>query len=197
MKLTAVVRMFALFLLAAGTLLIHAQDQRDTTKPSQDEARPEEAKPAQNDAKAPRQQEDAKPGKQQDEMKPRQDEAKPDASANRNDARPGQENKPAQDNMAHPAQDGRPAEQHAAGGRIPDDQFRAHFGREHTVVINHPTIVEGQPRFQYGGYWFAISDPWPAGWAYTDNCYIDYVDGEYFLFDLLHPGVRVAILVVT
>jgi hypothetical protein len=93
MKLTAVVRMFALFLLAAGTLLIHAQDQRDTTKPSQDEARPEEAKPAQNDAKAPRQQEDAKPGKQQDEMKPRQDEAKPDASANRNDARPGQENK--------------------------------------------------------------------------------------------------------
>ncbi|MFZ0813982.1 MAG: hypothetical protein WAM78_00615, partial [Candidatus Sulfotelmatobacter sp.] len=82
------------------------------------------------------------------------------------------------------------------GGHIPDDKFRASFGRQHTVVINRPVIVEGQPRFQYGGYWFNIVDAWPVGWAYTDQCYIDYVDGEYFLFDLLHPGARVAIVVV-
>ncbi|MGB6802082.1 MAG: hypothetical protein WBE31_07420, partial [Candidatus Sulfotelmatobacter sp.] len=79
---------------------------------------------------------------------------------------------------------------------IPDDKFRAHFGRQHTLVINKTTIVNGQPRFQYSGYWFTIVDPWPVGWAYTDQCYIDYIDGEYFLFDLLHPGVRVAITVV-
>jgi hypothetical protein len=41
-----------------------------------------------------------------------------------------------------------------------------------------------------------LVDAWPAGWAYTDDCYIDYIDGEYFLFDLLHPGVRIAVFVV-
>jgi hypothetical protein len=63
-------------------------------------------------------------------------------------------------------------------------------------VVNRVTVVEGQPRFQYSGYWFALVDAWPADWAYTDDCYIDYVDGEYFLFDLLHPGIRVAVFVV-
>ena len=57
-------------------------------------------------------------------------------------------------------------------------------------------VVEAQPRFQYGGYWFEIVDPWPVEWAYTDDVYIDYVDGDYLLFDLLHPGVRVAVFVV-
>jgi len=82
------------------------------------------------------------------------------------------------------------------GGRIPDDKFRAHFGREHTFHVGHPTMVAGQPRFQYGGYWFALVDPWPAGWSYDDNCYIDYVDDGYYLFDPLYPGVRIAIMVV-
>ena len=57
-------------------------------------------------------------------------------------------------------------------------------------------IVRGQPHFQYGGYNFELVDAWPADWAYTDDCYIDYIDGEYFLFDLLHPGVRIALFVV-
>ena len=63
-------------------------------------------------------------------------------------------------------------------------------------MINRPVIVENRPRFQYRGYWFEIVDPRPVGWAYTDDCYIDYIDGEYFLFDLLHPGVRIAVFVV-
>ena len=36
----------------------------------------------------------------------------------------------------------------------------------------------------------------PAEWTYDDDCYVDYVDGEYFLFDLRHPGVRIALMVV-
>ena len=134
----------------------------------------------QRDETTPRQQEDAKPQKQ--------DEAKP----SREDGKPGnQEAKPSKQ-----AEHAEQSAQHVQRGHIPDDKFRAHFGRQHTVVINRPVIVEGQPRFQYGGYWFNIIDAWPAGWAYTDQCYIDYIDGEYFLFDLLHPGVRVAIIVV-
>ena len=80
--------------------------------------------------------------------------------------------------------------------RIPEEHFRAHFGREHTFVVNRVTVVNGAPRFQNGGYWFVIADPWPAGWVYTDNCYIDFIDGEYYMFDLAHPGVRIAVNVV-
>ena len=82
------------------------------------------------------------------------------------------------------------------GGRIPDDKFRAQFGRQHTFKVSRTTTAQGQPGFQFGGYTFVIVDAWPAGWVDTDECYVDYVDGEYFLFDLLHPGVGVAIMVV-
>ena len=81
-------------------------------------------------------------------------------------------------------------------GRIPDDRFRANFGREHVFVINRPVIVEGHPRFQYGGYWFGFNQPWPTGWLYTDNVYVDYVDGGYYLYNPFHPGIRVVIVVI-
>jgi hypothetical protein len=80
--------------------------------------------------------------------------------------------------------------------RISDEHFRAHFGHEHHFAVRQVTVVEGRPHFQYGGYGFAIAEPWPARWAYTDDCYIDYVDGGYFLFNLRHPGVRVAVTVL-
>jgi hypothetical protein len=80
--------------------------------------------------------------------------------------------------------------------RIPDDKFRAHFGRAHSFRIGHPVIVEGSPRFQYGGYWFVIAQPWPAGWGYNDQVYVDYVDGGYFLFSPVHPGIQISINVV-
>src|SRR5580700_9289186 len=117
--------------------------------------------------------------------------------------KPAQEQKQAQQEEKKPQQE-KPAVQHeqpvqhASGysGRIPEDRFHANFGREHVFVINRPVIVEGQPRFQYGGYWFGFSQPWPVGWLYTDNVYVDYVDGGYFLFNPFHPGIRVVIIVI-
>lgn len=82
------------------------------------------------------------------------------------------------------------------GGHIPDDRFRANFGRQHVFVINRPVIVEGTPRFQYGGYWFVIAAPWPAGWAYTDQVYVDYINGGYFLLSPVHPGIQISINVI-
>ena len=41
-----------------------------------------------------------------------------------------------------------------------------------------------------------IADPWPVGWDYSDEVYVDYIDGEYVLLDLLHPGVQIAVFVV-
>jgi len=82
------------------------------------------------------------------------------------------------------------------GRRIPDDRFRANFGREHRFQINRPIIVEGFPRFQYGGYWFGFYDPWPVGWYYTDDVFVEYIGGGYYLFNPRHPGIRVAIRVL-
>jgi hypothetical protein len=177
MKLTRIVRILLLISLLGPAAFLYAQDQRDDAKPPQ-EPRPEATKPAGNEVDPPRQDE-AKPPKQ-DDVKPPREESKPTNQENPKQAERAQQSSP-----------------HAQlSGRIPDDKFRAHFGRQHTLVINRPTVVEGQPRFQYSGYWFTIVDPWPVGWAYTDQCYIDYIDGEYFLFDLLHPGVRIALTVV-
>ncbi len=130
-------------------------------------ARPEETK-----------QDEARPPKQEEVKPSKQDEAKPE--------------KQEKQDMKRDQQRGQPA---GKGGKIPDDKFRAHFGRSHTFTAK-TVIVQGRPQFQYGGYSFQLVDVWPVGWAYTDECYIDYIDGEYFLFDLLHPGVRIAVFVV-
>jgi hypothetical protein len=162
--------------------MMHGQDE-----PKKDEPKNEEARP-QDEAKPPKQ-DQAKPESKQDEMKP----PKQDKSAPSKD----NEGKPAAEQPAQAGGTQATAKANGnSGARIPDKTFRSHFGRAHTVVINQPVIVEGQPRFQYGGYWFIISDPWPTGWLYTDQCYIDYVDGEYVLFDLLHPGVSIVLIVV-
>ncbi len=81
------------------------------------------------------------------------------------------------------------------GGHIPDDRFHAQFGREHHFNARS-VIVQGRPQFQYGGYSFELVDAWPSDWAYTDDCYIDYINGEYYLIDLNHPEIRLAVFVV-
>lgn len=160
--------------------------------------------PEKNQEEKPSRQEAPRPEPKQDEAKPRKEEVKP---PNQDENKPPREAKPPKHEESNAPEQSTPGakehpEQQAKHGRpagksvhIPDDKFRAQFGRAHTVVINRPVIVEGQPRFPSGGYWFVIVDPWPVDWAYSDDCYIDYVDGDYFLFDLLHPGVRIALFV--
>jgi glucan-binding YG repeat protein len=81
-------------------------------------------------------------------------------------------------------------------GRIPDARFQANFGHEHVFVIGSPQIEGGYSRFQYGGYYFGFVQPWPAEWYYTDNVYVDYIDGGYYLYNPYYPGARVMISVV-
>jgi hypothetical protein len=28
-------------------------------------------------------------------------------------------------------------------------------------------VVDGYPRFQYGGFWFSVVDPWPEHWSHS------------------------------
>jgi hypothetical protein len=167
--------------LVAFAAAVYAQDDKpQDDKPKQDEpkqsdtARPAD-KQADSDSTKPPRQDDARPAKQ-DKEEPKQDEKQS-----------RDEMKPQEKDHAQPA---------GNSARIPDDKFRAQFGRGHTFHPQRPEVVGGQPRFQYGGYSFILVDAWPAGWAYSDDCYIDYIDGEYFLFDLRHPGVRIALTVV-
>jgi hypothetical protein len=81
-------------------------------------------------------------------------------------------------------------------GRIPENRFRSDFGRGHAFHIDRPYVAGGYSRFQYGGFWFGLYDPWPVGWYYTDNVYVDYINGGYFLYDSAHPGARISINVV-
>jgi len=85
------------------------------------------------------------------------------------------------------------------GYRVPDDRYREYFGRPHSFVIySNPVVFSGgYPRFQYGGYWVQMVDPWPSNWAsnwfYTDRVYLDYWNGGYYLFDSRYPGVPIAV----
>ena len=82
------------------------------------------------------------------------------------------------------------------GKRIPDDQFRAHFGRQHSFHIRREEVVNtSRPVVVYGGYSFALVEPWPVDWGFDDNVYIDFVDDGYYLFDRFHPGVRIAVFI--
>lgn len=87
------------------------------------------------------------------------------------------------------------------GYRIPDDRFRTYFGHDHFFRISRLPLlfVGGLPRFQYDGYWVTFVDPWPEGWAATwyetDDCYIDYVNDGYYIFDRNYPGVPIAVTI--
>jgi hypothetical protein len=189
--------LLGLVLGTSGT--VKAQDARDDAKPQQEEPKQDEAKPAQPKAEP----KDAKPTQE-----PKAEEGKPAAKNDKNDKQDDKRNsemKPAQE-QNHPMQNNdramqnggdhaKPASGQQGGQRIPDDKFRANFGRQHTFRVQ-TQVVQGQPRFQYGGYWFALSNPWPGGWANTDECYVDYIDGEYVLIDPLHPGVEIPLVVI-
>lgn len=90
---------------------------------------------------------------------------------------------------------------HAGSGRrVSDADIKAHFGQEHKFsarqVITTTTIVPNQTRFIYSGYSFVFAEPWPAGWVLDDDCYIVFIDGGYYLVDVAHPGVQIALTIV-
>jgi hypothetical protein len=136
---------------------------------------------------------------QRDDARQEEDKAKQDDKAAKQDEKKDQEvrrddkevrhDEKVEQNEHHEAVEEHRADAH----RIPDDKFRAHFGSGHTFRIGHPVMVEGRPRFSYGGYSFVMVEPWPVGWAYTDMVYIDFIDGAYYLINPVHPGIRVVV----
>jgi hypothetical protein len=183
MKLAGILGTAVLSLTLGAAVPVFAQEEHGQQEEhaQQEGKKVQQEKPAQQEEKHAQQEEkkaqQEKPG-QQEEKHAQQEEKK------------SEQQKPV---AQHEQQAERASGNH---GRIPDDRFRANFGREHVFVINRPVVIEGQPRFQYGGYWFGFSQPWPLGWAYSDNVYVDYVDGGYYLYNPFHPGIRIIIIVI-
>lgn len=171
MKITALVGTAALFLLFSTAAPSYAQDQH----PQDDKAKPEE-KPKPEESKTPH-----------DSAKP-QNEAPKDHPADTKEAPPR-----AQDE--HSREQNKTTTTTTRTTRISDTEYKAHFGREHTFHIGHPEIVGGRPHFSYGGYSFVISQPWPAGWGYDDDVYVIDANGVYYLVDVAHPGVQLALVI--
>jgi flagellar motor protein MotB len=162
------------------------QQAKPALQPAKPAAEPQhaqqQAKPAQQPAKPA-----AEPQHAQQQAKPAQQPAKPAEPQHAQ-----QQAKPAQQ-QAKPAQQARPGQTASAHGSIPQDRFRASFGSGHTFHVDRADFAGGGGRFKYGGFWFSAVNPWPVGWLYTDNVYVDYINGGYFLCDPIHPGVYLSI----
>ena len=80
------------------------------------------------------------------------------------------------------------------GFRVPDDQFGRNFGSGHSFhVYGLPYKDEGGlARFEYGGYWLSMMEPYPeywgTDWDRNDDMYVDFSDGGYYLYDRRFPG---------
>jgi len=76
-------------------------------------------------------------------------------------------------------------------GRISDAHYASSFGSGHSFHVNRGQY--DSRRFVYGGYSFGFVDPWPIGWGYSDDVYVVYTDGGYYMYDHVHPGLRISI----
>lgn len=183
----------------AGYAPASTAQQDDTKPPKQDESKPEKKEKA---PKADKQQQE----KANKAPKPENEQSRPEQKQQRQPAERPEQARPEQQqpkaNRERPEQ-GHQEQGHAAaknGRRIPDNDFHAHFGQPHHFavrqVVTTTRIVPNQTQFVYSGYTFLFLDPWPDDWALSDDCYIDYIDGEYFLIDPEHPGVQISLSIV-
>jgi hypothetical protein len=176
------------------------QEQRDQqeeqkAKPAhQDEKRTQQEKPAKQGEKSAQQQnknaEQERSAQQQDKNTKQQGEK----NAQQQDKNRKQEQKNAQQQHTQQAKPGQ-QEQHArgnGGGRIPDDRFKANFGREHRFRVSQADYSRDR-RFQYGGYWFGFVDPWPSNWLYTQEVFVVEINGVYYLCNPMYPGVNITL----
>jgi hypothetical protein len=204
----------ALFLLL-GCLTTSGQDPDKPPKPAPQE--PDKPKPKPPEPKP----DDRKPDDRKKEPPPKPDERHPQPPPHPDDRRqqppprPDERRPPEQQpnhqpehqrqqaegrreegRAAHPAPPPARREGYEAreSRRIPEERYRAEFGREHHFRVR---FENEQPRFAYSGYYFEYVDPWPADWDYYDDLfYIDYFDGGYYLYDLTRPGTRILVILV-
>jgi outer membrane biosynthesis protein TonB len=189
MKATGIVSTAVLSLLLGTAALAYAQqDQQDKPAPRDEKAQKD--KPAQPQDKNNTNQRER--NAQQQNSNTKQEEK----SAQQQDRNTKQEEKNAQQQNQNNRQEEKNAQQvQRAGngrGRIPEDRFRASFGREHSFRVNQADYSRDR-RFQYGGYSFLFVDAWPSNWLYTQDVFVVEINGVYYLCNPMYPGVNITL----
>lgn len=88
------------------------------------------------------------------------------------------------------------------GYHLPTARYQNSFGPNHgfRMFSYQLQMMGGYPRFQYGGMWISVMDPWPEYWSNdwygTDDLYIEFFGGGYYLRNRRHPGDRIAIAIL-
>jgi len=130
---------------------------------------------------------------QKDQQEQKDKAVKPEEKRAQPEEKKAQEAKPTKQEEKSPQQHEQQAK--AGGqvqhGRIPDDRYKANFGREHTFRVSQGDY--GNRRFQYGGYWFGFVGEWPSNWLYTQEVFVVDIDGVYYLCNPMYPGVNIAL----
>ena len=163
MKLVGVLSTAVLSLALGVAVPAFAQDreQEDKAKPAQEEKKTQPERSVKQEAK---------PAAQQEKN------AKPEEKNAKQEQTRTQEAKPQQQ------------QQHATGGRIPADRYKANFGSGHTFRVSEGNYRNH--RFEYGGYAFGFVGIWPSNWLYTQNVYVIEIDGVYYLCNPMYPGIN-------
>jgi hypothetical protein len=168
MKLIGVISTAVLSLTLGVAAPVYAQQEQHDQKEEQ------KAKPEQGEKKA----QPEKAAKQQQ---------KPSAQHEQS-AKAPQKNAPqAQKNIKQEN-----TQQKHAANRIPDERYKANFGRDHRFHVSQADYSRDR-RFQYGGYWFGFVDPWPSNWLYTQDVFVVEINGMYYLCNPMYPGVNIAL----
>jgi len=207
MKLLAAISTTTLFLLLGTTAAAYSpqerQEQGEKSEKQGDKAKPEKKEPQ---AKPAKQEQANKPVKQETNQASQEKRDKP-AREETKRAKQEQKSEPAkheaqqakqEQNVEHVRQQNA---QHSQGdngkrggsshGRISDEHYRASFGSGHNFHVNRGDY--DHRRFNYGGYSFGFVDAWPVSWYYTDNVYVVYEGGGYYMYDAIHPGMRISV----
>ncbi|MGA8764748.1 MAG: hypothetical protein WB562_17900 [Candidatus Sulfotelmatobacter sp.] len=169
----------------------HDQQEEQKAKPAQDEKKEQPDRSAkQQEEKSARHQDKNTNQEEKNAQQENKNTKQEEKNAQQQDKNSKQEERNAQ--QVKPAQ---PAQRSGGnGGRIPDDRFKANFGREHSFRVTQADY--SSHRFQYGGYWFGFAGVWPSNWLYTQDVYVVEINGVYYLCNPAYPGVNIALNVI-
>jgi flagellar motor protein MotB len=220
MKPSGLISTGVLFLLlgtVAPTYAQQEQNEQDTKHPRQEQqAKPEKQQQDQNRQQqqhAQQQQQDQNRQQQQHAQQQQQDQNKQQQQRQQQVNRPSRQEQHAHEGEQRAAWQGDRARnwqsEHRTwqqrggykGYRIPEDRYRGDFGPDHAFrIYSYPVVVVGgYPRFQYGGFWFSVVDPWPEYWSDNwyddDDVYIDYSGDGYYMYNRSYPRDRIAITI--
>jgi FKBP-type peptidyl-prolyl cis-trans isomerase len=192
-----------LLLLLGTTASTHAQQEKGQEEHKQD------AKPAQAQAKPAQQERQEKPAVREQAQGAKPAQQQPTQQVAHAQPQHTQQAVPAQQPQTHAVNhtqqsntgqnEGRVQQTHSAAGnrvspehgRISDVHYASSFGSGHSFHINRGEY--DSRHFAYGGYSFGFVDAWPIDWGYSDDVYVIYADGGYYMYDRVHPGVRISI----